>query len=132
MHLNRLRRDETSFATNQFRSGRFEAIEMKLNFALDHLALATEHSSHIRGYRTRLDAVLDAVSREPIRLCAADHVLAGQAGNVWARSTNVFPLHNSRAVTSLGQVPCQVLARLATADNKDLVMLYLRHYYSSP
>ena len=119
-------------AADQFGSGRFEAIEMKLNFALDHLALAVENPFHFRRYWTRLDAVLDAVPREPIRLCAADHVLAGQARNVRARSANVFPLHNSRAVTSLGQVPSQVLARLATADNKDLVMLYLRRYYSPP
>jgi hypothetical protein len=119
-------------AADQFGSGRFEAIEMKPNFALDHLSLAVENPFHVRGYWTRSDAVFDAVPRKPIRFCAADHVLAGQARNVRARSANVFPLHNSRAVASLGQVPCQVLARLAAADNKDLVMLYLRHYYSSP
>src|ERR1700721_4196714 len=113
-------------------SGRFEAIEMKLNFALDHLSLTVENPFHVRGYWTRLDAVLGAVPRKPVRLCAADHVLAGQARNVRARSANAFPLHNSRAVTSLGLVPCHVLARLATADNKDLVMLDLRHYSSSP
>jgi hypothetical protein len=31
-------------------------------------------------------------------------------------------------VTGLGQVPSQVLARLAATDNNDLVMLYIRHY----
>src|SRR5580704_19423817 len=98
---------------------------MNLNSALDHLALAVENPFHIRGYWTCLDPVLGAVPRKPIRLCAADHVLAGHARNVRARSANVFPLHNSRAVTGLGQVPCQVLARLATADNKDLVLRLL-------
>src|SRR5580704_18810039 len=99
---------------------------MNLNSALDHLALAVENPFHIRGYWTCLDPVLDAVPRKPIRLCAADHVLAGHARNVRARSANVFPLHNSRAVTSLGLVPGHMLARFATADNKYLVMLYLR------
>jgi hypothetical protein len=66
-------------AADQFGSGRFEAIEMKLNFALDHLSLAVENPFHVRGYWTRSDAVLDAVPRKPIRFCAADHVLAGQA-----------------------------------------------------
>ena len=107
-----------SLAADQFRSGRFDAIEMKLNFALDHLSLAAENPLHVRRYWTRLEAVLGGVRRKPIRLCAPDHVLAGQARNVRARSANVFPLQNSGAVTSLGQVPCHVLA-VATADNKE-------------
>ena len=80
-----------SIAADQFGSGRFEAIEMKLNFALDHLSLAVENPFHVCGYWTRLDAVLGAVPRKPIRLCAPDHVLAGQARNVRTRSANVFP-----------------------------------------
>jgi hypothetical protein len=31
-------------------------------------------------------------------------------------------------VTGLRQVPSQVLARLAATDDKDLVMLYVKHY----
>ena len=84
------------FAANQFRSGRFEAIEMKLNFARDHIAFAIEDPSHIRGYWTRLDAVLTAVPREPICFCAADHVLAAQACNVRAHPPMYF--RSTRAV----------------------------------
>src|SRR5580704_14720655 len=105
---------------------------MKLNSALHHLSFAVAHPFHVRGYRTCLDAVLSAVARKPIRLCAPDHVLAGQARNVRALSANVFSLDNSRAAPGLGKVPGEVFSRLATADHKDFVVLDFRHESSPP
>src|SRR6516164_1610474 len=100
---------------------------MKLNFALDHLALAIQDALHLRRHWSSLNAVFRAMPREPIRFGAANHVLAGQARNVRTRSANVFALHNSRSVARLCRVPCQVLSRLSASDNKDLVAFYARH-----
>ena len=100
---------------------------MKLNFALDHLALAIQDALHVRRHWSSLNAIFRAMTSEPIRFCAANHVLAGQAGNVGTRSANVFPLHNSRAVARLCHIPRQVLSRLSASDNKKLVPFYARH-----
>ena len=119
VHLNRLRSHEPGFSSNQFRSGRLEAIEMKLNLALHHLSLAVQDALHIRRHWSSLDAVFRAVTSEPIRFRAANHVLAGQARNVRTRSADVFPLHDGRAVARLRHIPRQVLSGLSTSDNKD-------------
>src|SRR5215467_1702801 len=125
--LNRLRTHEPGFPRDEFRSRSLEAIEMKLNLTLYHLSLAVQDAVHVRRYRSCLDPIFRAVPREPIRFRAANHVLARQAGNVRARSTDVFSFHYRRAVARLRHCPRQVLSRFSASDNKDLVVFCVRH-----
>ena len=101
---------------------------MKLDLTSHHVALAGEDALHIRRYRPCLDPIFRAVLGEPVRFRAANHVLAGQAGDVRTRSADVLTLHHRRAVARLRQGPRQVLAGLSTADNEDLVAFDLGHH----
>src|SRR4029450_87159 len=99
LHLHCLRSHEPSFATDQFRAGDFEAIDMKPNLTLHHFSLAVKHAPHVRGYGPSLDAVLGAMPGEPIRFRAGNYVLAGQPRDVRPRSTDIFASADRRAAT---------------------------------
>src|SRR5207302_9668990 len=119
--LNRFRRRKARFSPNQFRSGSLESIEMKLNAILHHLSLALQDALHVRRHWSCLDAIFRTVPREPVRLRAANHVLAGSAGDIRTRPADVFSLDYSRAVTGLGLIPRPLLARLTPSDNQDFL-----------
>jgi hypothetical protein len=100
---------------------------MTLHFALYHLSLAIQDTPHIRQYPSRFDAILGAVPGEPIRFGAANHVLAGQAGDVRTRSADVFSFHHGGTMTGLRHGPRQMLPGLSTSDNKDVIAFYVGH-----
>ena len=76
-YLNGFRSHKLGFTLNEFCSGSLEPVEMKLNLALHHLLLASQDALHICRNRSALDAIFRSVPREPVRLCAANYVLAG-------------------------------------------------------
>src|SRR5262249_46401462 len=115
------------FTSNQICSRGPETIEVKLNLTLDHLSLAPQEAFHIRRHRPCLDAVFRAVTSEPGSFRAANHILAGEAGNVRTRSANVLPLHHCGAPAFLSHGPRQVLSGLPTSNDQDFVAFCFSH-----
>ena len=61
-------------------------------------------------------------------LSAADHVLAGHAGNVGTRAADPSPLDHDRLLSLLGQSPSDVFARFAAAKHDEVIFFGLRSW----
>ncbi len=119
-HLEGPGRDEPSRAHDQLGTARPVAIQVLGDLRLDHVALALPHARHVdrrgAGHRPELCRAADQRGH----LGAPDLVLAREAVDVGARAADVAALHHGRAPTGLGQVPGQVLARRAAAEDEDV------------
>jgi hypothetical protein len=87
------------------------------------MKLATPDADHIRGRGSSSQAVLGGVVKEVRDLGAADHVLARHAGDVGARAAYQDALDHGRAEAGPGQLPCDLRAGFAAAQDEDLVAL---------
>src|SRR5271165_857734 len=87
-HLDRLWRHEARFAHNQLGAAVFEFIEVHLDEAVDHLALARADGGHVDRNGTGHNPELRRVTRQIRDLSAVNNVLAWQACDVWARAAD--------------------------------------------
>jgi hypothetical protein len=128
IHLDRLRRDEPARTHNQLSATGLVFAEVHSDQALDHLALARQHSLHVGGNGTRHHS-------EPIRVvnqigdfCAPNFVFTGKAVGVRAGAADQFALDDGSATPRLRHLPSQQFAACATAEDEQLIAFRLGQF----
>src|SRR5215469_879299 len=100
---------------------------MKVDFALDHVALALANLRHVgrdvAGHRPELRAM----ARQMPDLRAPNFVLGGQTGDVGAGAADPLTLDHRGSPPRLRQVPRQQLAALSAAEDEDVELFPLSH-----
>ena len=102
-------------------------VEVEGNLAIDHGTLAPAHLCHVRPDGAVHGSELGGVACQVGDPGAPDFVLAGKAGHMGARAAHPSPFHHGRPLSSLRQMPGQVLAALSTAEDHRLEIFYLGH-----
>ena len=95
--------------------------------AIDHVALALPHAPHVDRGRARDHPELRRVVNQVGDLRAPDFVLAGETVDVRAGAADPFAFHDGGPPPRSGQVPGQVLAALAAAQDEDFIPFRLGH-----
>jgi hypothetical protein len=112
---------------NQLGATRLVALQVHVDQSLDHVALTLPHAHHVdrsgTGHRPERGRAVDQVGD----LRAPDFVLARETVGVWARAPNQLAFHDGRTMSGLCHVPGQIFARLATAENDDVIRFRLSH-----
>src|ERR1700689_1823567 len=103
--FNRLRSDEAAFTHNQFYSGVGGTLGVELMFLFDHLAFALLDAGHVDSKLIHLQSEFSAAARQRCYSSGVDHVLARQARDIRARTTEPFPLDHRSAMTRIGPRP---------------------------
>ena len=82
MHLQRSRRDKASISHDQLGPGHLVILQMRVDLALDHFALALDNGRHIGCDGAGHHAEVRAVTRQMRDLRIPNLVLAGQTGEL--------------------------------------------------
>jgi hypothetical protein len=94
---------------------------------LDHLPLAVLDGSHIDRDRISANAKRPGTRRQGSERRTVDDVLTRQTGHVRTRPAHHVALDQGCPMTFRRQRPRQVLARLSTANDKNVEALDLGH-----
>jgi len=100
---------------------------MKVDFALDHVALALANPRHVGRDLTGYHAEVRALARQMPDLRAPNLVLGGQAGDVGARAADPLTLDHGGPPPRLRQMPRQQLAAFPAAEDEDVELFPLSH-----
>src|SRR5208282_1268612 len=98
---------------------------MHLDQPGDHLALALAHGWHIDFPVILGDSEFLASPEVRGNFGAMDHILARKAGDVWARTPDIFSLNDGSLHPLPGQCPGDVFPSFATAQHKEIVFFRL-------
>jgi len=128
-HLQRLRRHKTCVAADQLSAGRLEILQMQLDFAADHVALATHHCLHVGHDGASHDAKPLAVTREMRHPRAPDLGLARHAGDVGAGAADPAALDEGGSPAGLRQMPGDQLAPLSASEHQDVEVFEFGHEF---
>jgi hypothetical protein len=122
-----VRRDELPRPHDQLGAARPVALQVQGDLPLDYVALALPYARHIdrpgSGYRPERRRAADQIGD----LGAPDLVLAREAIGVGARAADQLAFHDGRPISGVGQVPGQMFARLATAEDEHVKPFRLSH-----
>ena len=127
MHLERFRCDKAAASHDQLGAGRLVIMQMRVDLALDHVALALDDRRHIGGDRAGHHAEPGTRARQMRDLGAPNFVLAGQTGDVWTGAADPATLDDGSSPPRLRHMPGQQLAALAAAKDQDVELFRLRH-----
>jgi hypothetical protein len=93
-HLERFGCHKTPSPHDQFGAGRLVLLQMEINFAVNHVALALANLCHVGRDGTGRCTELRGVMRQMCNPRAPNLILAGQAGDVGARAPDPPAFHN--------------------------------------
>src|ERR1700692_1393769 len=99
---------------------------MHLDQPGDHLALALAHGWHIDFPVILGDSEFLASPEVRGDFGAMDHILARKAGDVGARTSDIFSLNDSSLHPLPGQWPGDVFPGFTTAQHEEIVFFRLR------
>src|SRR6266850_2969148 len=105
----------------QFRAALLVVVEMNVDQAPHHLALALTHGCHVDANILFADAELVAAIKEGSNLGAVDDVITGQASDVRARAAYILALDHNHALSLLCGGPGNKLAADAAAQHEEIV-----------
>src|SRR5262249_32300407 len=120
MHLERFRRDEVSVSHDQLGAGRLVIVQMRLDFALDHVALTLDDGRRVGGDGGGYHAEASTLARQMCDPGTPNFVLAGQTGDVWTRAADPATLDDGSSPSRLRHMPGQQLATLAAAKDQGI------------
>jgi hypothetical protein len=100
---------------------------MQIDFATDHIALATQNSRHLGRDGTGCHAELRGVMREMRHPRTPDFGLAGHAGDVGTGAADPPALHKRSPPPRLRQMPGYQLASLSAPEHQYVKPFDLRH-----
>ena len=126
-NLQRLWRHKAPIPNDQFGAGRSEVLQMQIDLATDHSALAAQNSRHIGRDGTGCHAELRAVLREVRHPRTPDLGLAGHAGDVGTGAADPAALHESGPPPCVRQMPSDQLASLSAPEDQYIKLFDLRH-----
>src|SRR5882762_2808681 len=106
-HLERFGCHETPSPHDQFGAGRLVLLQMEINFAINHVALALANLCHVGRDRTGHRAELPSAMRQMCDPRAPNLILAGQAGDVGAGAPNPPALHDGSPPPRSRHMPSQ-------------------------
>src|SRR5262249_34441285 len=111
---------------------RGETFAMDIDQPVDHVAFARPHTRHVGRDGSGPLPVFRRMPKEVGDLGAADHVLAWQAGDVRALTTDQRAFHDDDATALSRKLPGDVFAGLAAAEDEILDFFAVRHRPLSP
>ena len=129
IYLDGLRRNEPTGTHDQLGAAGFVGVEVHRDQAIDHVALACQHSLHIGGDRSRHHPEPIRVMNQIGNLCAPDFVLAGKTVGVRTGAADQFALDDRGAMPRLGHVPGQKFAACSATKDEHFVTFRLGHLY---
>src|ERR1700678_125438 len=103
--LDRPRSNEAAFTHDQFYSGVRGTLGVELMFRFDHFAFAQLDAGHVDSELIHFQSEFSAAPRQRCYSRGVDHVLARQARDIRARTTEPFPLDHRSAMTRIGPRP---------------------------
>src|SRR5260370_18379009 len=124
-HIERLRCHKTPSPHDQFSAGRLVLLQMEINFAVNHVALALANLCHVGRNGTGRRAELRGVMHQMCNPRAPNLILAGQAGDVGAGAPDPPPLHDGSPSPRSRHMPSQYLSTLSTAKDHDFKLFSL-------
>jgi len=127
LHVDRAVPGEACPAHDDLGAAGPETVQVKLVQAVDHRPLPGLYALHAGRRRLQLHPELGCPHGERADLRRANDVLARQAGDIGAGAADIVPLHGHGAMALARHRPSEVLARLTSADNKNVVILDRRH-----
>ena len=119
VHLERFRCHETPGPHDQFGAARLVVLQMRGDFAFNHVALALANLRHVGRDGTGRRAELRCVMRQMRDPRAPNLVLAGQAGDVGAGAADPPALDDGSPSPRSRHMPSQQLAALSAAKDQD-------------
>ena len=126
-NLQRLWRHKAPIPNDQFGAGRSEVLQMQIDLATDHIALAAQNSRHVGRDGTGCHAELPAVLREVRHPGTPNLGLAGHAGDVGTGAADPAALHKGGPPPRLRQMPSDQLASLSAPEDQYIKLFDLRH-----
>src|SRR5262249_15879674 len=120
-------RHEASVAHDQLGASRLVIVQVRVDLALNHIALAFDDGRHVGGDWTGHHAEARALTRQVCDPGAPDLVLPRQAGDVWTRAGDPGALDDGGPPSRLRHVPSQQLAALAATEDQDVELFRSRH-----
>src|SRR5262249_35282639 len=112
---------------DQLGAGHLVVLQMQIDLAVDHLALALADRRHVGRDGAGYHAEVRALARQMRDPRAPNLVLAGQAGDVGAGAADPPALDDGSPPPRLRHVPSQCLAALSAARVRRLYLLRSRH-----
>src|SRR5271170_4438097 len=97
-------------------------------FLFDHLAFALLDTGHVDSELIHLQSEFSAAPRQRCYTRGVDHVLARQARDIRAGTTEPFPLDHGSAMALIGHRPGGPLAGLAASQNQSFVFFCVSHW----
>src|SRR6266404_6782875 len=109
--------DEASGAEDEFRSALFVIVEIQFVQGRYHPAFAVAHERHsdCEAFFSYAEVFTSANVRRNLR--TVNNVLAGQTGNVGARSANVFAIDHCDTLSLRSKCPCSDSRSGAAAED---------------
>ena len=126
-NLQCLWRHKAPIPNDQFGAGRSEVLQMQIDLATDHSALAAQNSRHVGRDGTGCHAELRAVLREVRHPRTPNLGLAGHAGDGGAGAADPAALHKRGPPPRLRQMPSDQLASLSAPEDQYVKVFDLRH-----
>ena len=126
-NLQCLWRHKAPIPNDQFGAGRPEVLQMQIDLASDHSALAAQNSRHVGRDGTGCHAKLRAVLREVRHPRTPNLGLAGHAGDGGAGAGNPAALHQRSPPPRLRQMPGDQLTSLSAPEDQYVELFELRH-----
>src|SRR5215471_486199 len=113
---------KSSGPQDELRSGFPVVFHVHLVHADYHLALTVTNDRHVNRVALISDAKFLASAKVRRHLRTVDDVLAWQAGDVGARSANVFAVDEGDSLSLCSKRPCSQCGSRAAAENHEIVI----------
>src|SRR6478672_9217185 len=117
--------DEASGATNEFRAGLLVIVEIEFVQARYHRSFAATDGRHIDSEILPNDTEFLTSAKVGRDLRTVNDILARQAGDVRARSANIFAVDHCDTLSLRGKGPCRDGRSSATAQDYQVVFFNL-------
>ena len=118
--------DEAARSHDQLRTALMVEVEVRIDQALHHAALAVADDRHVHGKSPGGDAKILAIADVVGHLRTVDDVLAGKARNVGTGAADVLTLDGRNALPARGEGPGKQLGAGTAAKNDEIVVFRLR------